>query len=77
MRVVIPNVIDSKKNDRPEEVQLEKQPRLPLLQKSELSTIKSLTHQPAGDHLIATLLKQFTTSRQPLRLLAGVYSIHR
>ena len=48
-------------------------PRPPLLQKSELSTTKSLTHESAGDHLGATLLKQFTTPRQALRFLAGVY----
>ncbi|MCH9654523.1 MAG: hypothetical protein K0U86_05890, partial [Planctomycetes bacterium] len=45
----------------------------PLLQKSELSTTKSLTHKSVGDHLGATLLIQFTTSRQALRFLAGVY----
>ena len=50
-------------------------PRPPLLQKSELSTIKSLTHKSAGDHLGATLLKQFTTPRQTLRFLAVVYSL--
>jgi hypothetical protein len=32
-----------------------------------------LTHKSAGDHLGATFLKQFTTSRQALRFLAGVY----
>ncbi|MCH9655983.1 MAG: hypothetical protein K0U86_08555, partial [Planctomycetes bacterium] len=46
----------------------------PLLQKSELSTTKSLTHKSVGDHLGATLLIQFTTSRQALRFLAGVYT---
>jgi len=48
-----------------------------LLQKSELSTIKSLTHESAGDHLGATFLKQFTTHRQALRFLAGVYNVDR
>ncbi|MCH9724510.1 MAG: hypothetical protein K0U86_06360, partial [Planctomycetes bacterium] len=49
----------------------------PLLQKSELSTTKSLTHKSVGDHLGATLLIQFTTSRQALRFLAGVYNLFR
>jgi hypothetical protein len=35
-----------------------------------------LTHKSAGDHLGATFLKQFTTSRQALRFLAGVYIFH-